>query len=198
MKSEQFEPEIEVDLEEDMFINRSGIMTNPELSAELIEGTKKTVPSTKGDGSEIAEALAMYLEEATPIGSEPEPLNVDTVGDEDLPGELEKLSIFLDKLGERLAFERQGTRLYETVIRKREVLAEDNGGPSLDDLRHIYEEEKEHFEMLQTVISTLGGDATVQTPSADVAGVLSHGILCSAQNWLIMMVGKCLRTWRPL
>jgi bacterioferritin (cytochrome b1) len=171
--------EIEVELEpREMVINRTGIMTNPELSAQLIEGAKKTVPSSKGDGSEISEALSAYLEEATAIGSEPEPIKLpETAHEQDLPGEFEKSSIFLDKLGERLAFERQGTRLYETVIRKCELLAEDDGGPSPEDLRHIYEEEKEHFEMLQRVISNLGGDATVQTVSADVAGVLSHGIL---------------------
>jgi hypothetical protein len=31
--------------------------------------------------------------------------------------------------------------------------------------------------LLQNAITALGGDATVQTPSADVAGVLSHGVM---------------------
>jgi rubrerythrin len=88
------------------------------------------------------------------------------------------MSVLLDKLGERLAFERQGTRLYEAFLQKLEKapLAHD-GGPSPEDLHHICDEELEHFILLQKAISAIGGDATVQTPSADVAGVLSHGIL---------------------
>ena len=31
--------------------------------------------------------------------------------------------------------------------------------------------------MLQQAITQLGGDATIQTPSADIAGVLSHGMV---------------------
>jgi rubrerythrin len=50
-------------------------------------------------------------------------------------------------------------------------------GPSPDDLRHICDEEVEHFKLLQHAITELGGDPTVQTPSADVAGVLSHGVI---------------------
>lgn len=39
MKAQEFEPEYS-----ESTINRTGIMTNPELSRELIEGAKKTVP----------------------------------------------------------------------------------------------------------------------------------------------------------
>src|SRR5262249_44862239 len=78
---------------------------------------------------------------------------------------------------ERLAFERQGTRLYEALIRKCEQFGETYGGPSLAHLGRIHDEEMEHFKMLQRVITEMGGDATVPTPSADIAGVLSQGIL---------------------
>jgi rubrerythrin len=93
-------------------------------------------------------------------------------------GQFDGLAVLLDKLGERLAFERQGTRLYEAFLQKCESLAlEDASGPSIEELRHICEEELEHFHLLQNAIIALGGDATVQTPSADVAGVLSHGVM---------------------
>src|ERR1043166_1558072 len=49
--------------------------------------------------------------------------------------------------------------------------------PKIEDVRHIQEKELGHFKMLQNAIVELGGDATVQTPCADVAGVLSRGIL---------------------
>jgi rubrerythrin len=93
-------------------------------------------------------------------------------------GQFDGLAVLLDKLGERLAFERQGTRLYEAFLQKCESLTlEDASGPSVEELRHICEEELEHFHLLQNAITALGGDATVQTPSADVAGVLSHGVM---------------------
>jgi hypothetical protein len=163
--------------EEITLMNRTGIMTNPDLSAEMIKGAKETVPSSKGDAQGmIAANRAEYLEEALPIGSKPVVLNGH--GEEGNGAEADSLALFLDKLGERLAFERQGTRLYETVIQKCRLLGNGSGeGPSLDDLRHIHEEELQHFHLLQKTITEMGGDATVQTPSADVAGVLSLGIL---------------------
>src|ERR671911_2333823 len=156
--------------------NRTGIMTNPELSIELIEGAKQTVPSSQGDATALASVKAEYIEEAVPIGSPPVMVEVSENGES--VGEFEGLAVLLDKLGERLAFERQGTRLYEAFLQKCESVALDSGsGPSVEDLRHICEEELEHFHLLQNAITALGGDATVQTPSADISGVLSHGVM---------------------
>ena len=156
--------------------NRTGIMTNPELSIELIEGAKQTVPSSQGDATELASVRSEYIEEGVPIGSPPVMVEVSENGES--VGQFEGLAVLLDKLGERLAFERQGTRLYEAFLQKCESVALDSGsGPSVEDLRHICEEELEHFHLLQNAITGLGGDATVQTPSADVAGVLSHGVM---------------------
>ena len=55
---------------EELLCNRTGIMTNPELSVELIEGAKNTIPSSRGNG-ELAASGADYLNEALPIGSPP-------------------------------------------------------------------------------------------------------------------------------
>ena len=157
--------------------NRTGIMTNPELSAELIEGAQQASPSSDGDASALVELRSQYLQERLPIGSPP--IVAEVSEDGETLGPLEGMTILLDKLGERLAFERQGTRLYETVIQKCELLeAEDESGPSLvEELRHICDEELEHFKMLQKTITDLGGDATVMTPCADIAGVMSKGVL---------------------
>jgi rubrerythrin len=156
--------------------NRTGIMTNPELSIEMIEGAKQTVPSSQGDATEMAAVKANYIEEAVPIGSSP--VMVEVSEDGESVGQFDGLAVLLDKLGERLAFERQGTRLYEAFLQKCESLTlEDASGPSVEELRQICEEELEHFHLLQNAITRLGGDATVQTPSADVAGVLSHGVM---------------------
>jgi hemerythrin superfamily protein len=159
--------ETELQFGEEQFVNRTGVMNNPELSAELIRGAEEMTPST--DAPEPAEIRAEYLEEDVGIGSDPVPEY------EHGFAEQEGLAVLLDKLGERLAFERQGTRLYEGLMQKFEATLEDDVSPSEADLRHICDEEFEHFKMLQQAIVNLGGDATVQTPSADVAGVLAKG-----------------------
>jgi rubrerythrin len=85
-------------------------------------------------------------------------------------------TLLLDKLGERLAFERTGTRLYETLLEK---VADGgfDGGPSRSDLERIRDEEAAHFRMLHEKVVELDGDPTAVTPSADVAGVASTGVV---------------------
>src|SRR5687768_8297078 len=82
----------------------------------------------------------------------------------------------MDKLGERLAFERTGTRLYEALVSKHEAFGSFPGGPSRDDLEHIRHEEFQHFTLLQSVITQYGGDPTAVTPSADLHATAAHGI----------------------
>jgi len=88
-----------------------------------------------------------------------------------------KATVFLDKLGERLAFERMGTRLYEALINKVEAHPADNAGISVLELRRIHNQELAHFKMLRRTIEALGGDPTVQTPSADIQSVASLGLV---------------------
>jgi rubrerythrin len=153
-------------------LNRTGIMLNPEMSAELIVGAEQASASPRED-TQMADR-ASYLTQLSPIGSLPAIVG-GTKPEQLADG---STSILLDKLGERLAFERQGTRLYEAFLQKLDVLRADApSGPTSEELRHICDEELEHFRILQRTIAELGGDATVQTPSADVAGVLSQGVL---------------------
>ena len=164
--------------EAELFFNRTGIMTNPDMSAELIRGAKKTIPSSSGSGKEAAASRTEYLIKELPIGSSPIIINGENASQDELSANADRISVLLDKLGERLAFERQGTRLYEAFLQKLQATpAEAVNGPSSEDLRHICDEELAHFKLLQKAITEIGGDATIQTPSADVAGVLSHGIL---------------------
>jgi rubrerythrin len=175
MKSDEFGPNTPDAEHEGFGVNRTGIMLNPDMSAELIDGAKNVEPSTVNDGdSDVMVDKATYLQEAMPIGSRPA-ITPKTSADE--PSGPMAMAILFDKLGERLAFERQGTRLYEAFLSKLEAKEADDVGPSIDALRHICDEELEHFKLLQHAITELGGDPTVQTPSADVAGVLSQGVL---------------------
>jgi Ferritin-like domain len=77
----------------------------------------------------------------------------------------------------RLAFERMGTRLYEALINKVSVMGENTPGPTLEELQKIRDEELQHFLLLKRAVTALGGDPTVQSPCADVAGVASLGIM---------------------
>ena len=154
--------------------NRTGMQTSPELAEELIEGTTNAMPSSEGGPEMAAEHRAEYISEGFPLGSMPAmPVSDEAEADEEEAG----MTVLLDKLSERLAFERMGTRLYEALLNKCEALGESKPGPTLDDIRHIGEEELEHFLMLNQTITDLGGDPTVESPSADVAAVASMGIL---------------------
>lgn len=154
--------------------NRTGIQTDPELAEELIEGASNAAPSSEGGVEVIAEFRAEYIEEGFPIGSMPMvPVSEEAEADEDEIG----MAVFLDKLSERLAFERMGTRLYEALYNKCETLGETVPGPTLEQIEHIGREELEHFLLINRTITELGGDPTVESPSADVAGVASMGIM---------------------
>jgi hypothetical protein len=155
--------------------NRTGMQSSPELAEELMEGAINASPSSEGSAEEIAESRGEYIAEGFPIGSLPTtPVSEDGEADEE---EDAGMAVLLDKLSERLAFERMGTRLYEALLNKCETLGEEQPGPTLEDIQQIGREELEHFLLLNQTIAELGGDPTVQSPSADVAAVASLGIM---------------------
>jgi len=154
--------------------NRTGMQTSPELAEELMEGVAGATPSSVGGAEVIAESRSEYISEGFPLGSMPlMPVSEEADADEDQTA----MAVLLDKLSERLAFERMGVRLYEALFNKCQALGESTPGPSLEDIRHIGAEELDHFLMLNETITDLGGDPTVESPSADIAAVASIGIL---------------------
>ncbi len=154
--------------------NRTGMQTSPEMAEELIEGASNATPSSEGGPEDIAEYRVEYIAEGFPIGSLPTmPASEEGEVDEEEAG----MAVLLDKLSERLAFERTGTRLYEALLNKCETLGESVPGPTIEQIREIGSEELEHFLLINKTITELGGDPTVQSPCADVAGVTSMGIL---------------------
>jgi len=137
--------------------NHSGMDIAPN-AAEMLENTELTEP--RGDERELVKARAAYVEQAEPVGTLPE-----TEG---------SLTLLMDKLGERLAFERSGTRLYDALMVKCKV-----AGSKIPakELQHIRDEEAMHFALCGAAIQSLGGDPTEQTPCADVAGVEGMGLM---------------------
>lgn len=159
--------------------NRTGIDMSPMHSERMISGAEEFTIAEEGDRHALAAIYREYIAEAEPIGSVPMPGTLRgalKTGAKKATGK--NPEVFLNKLGERLAYERSGVRLYESVITKCEAADEMHpAGPvTVDELEHIRDEELQHFNLLNDVMESLGADPTAQTPDADVSGVAALGI----------------------
>jgi rubrerythrin len=157
--------------------NRTGIDMSPIDAKEMIALARITPPSSHGDEQAIAEMRREYIAEADVIGSVPPPGTLKGVAST----AMEKLTgknpeVFIDKLGCRLAFERTGVRLYDALITKCSASPTGSAVP-LERLREFRSEEFQHFKLVESAIRSIGADPTAQTPSADVDGVASLGLI---------------------
>jgi hypothetical protein len=139
-------------------INRTGIKASPANSDAMQQRDHMSI-GQDGDEEELAAVRTSYIVDAEVVGSMPQPLDA---------------QVLLDKLGERMAFERTGTRLYDALITKCRAC---DSGLDLDELQEYRDAEARHFLMLADAITALGGDPTAQTPSADMAGVEAMGLV---------------------
>jgi ferritin-like metal-binding protein YciE len=160
-----------------MGLNYTGVQMSPIHSEAQLKASQEVLPDVPGDARALARVRSDVIAEADSIGSVPIPGSakgmVKTV--------LNKLTgvspeMLIDKLGERLAFERGGVRLYEALLAKAEVvdMVDDE---QLATLQHFRDEEAAHFELAKEAMETLGADPTAMTPCADVAGVTAMGVL---------------------
>jgi hypothetical protein len=78
--------------------------------------------------------------------------------------------MMMDKLGERIFFERMSIRLYEGLIRKHHGDVFKGRLPDMNRIKQFLEEEKEHFELLQKTIKQIGGDPSIMTSAAELIG----------------------------
>lgn len=158
--------------------NRTGMQVAPNLSKEMLENVDAVETVESPDGQALAEMRTEYIREADPLGSIPPPGTLKgkvKSGAKMMAGN--RPQAFLDKLGERLAFERGGTRLYDAAITKFLANAEELKEVSVDDLRQIRDEEASHALLIAECIEKLGADPTAQTPSADLVGVETMGLM---------------------
>lgn len=161
---------------EHMGMNRTGIQMSP-VDAKAMQEMAPDVPELEG-GAAMATVRTPYIAEADALGSVPLPGTLRgavSTSSTLLKGESPQL--LMDKLGERLAFERTGTRLYDALINKCEVLLDDTISMTTDDLHRIRNDEARHMALVADAVDTLGGDPTSVTPSADLAGVESMGLV---------------------
>lgn len=160
-------------------MNRTGTQMSPfDAGAMQSPVPPSMMPATPGDESALAEMRSNYINEADPVGSVPIPGTVKgaiTTGMSALTGNQPQL--LLDKLGERLAFERTGTRLYDALITKFDAMQDNSTSMTLADLQQIRQDEARHFAIVAEAIESMGGDPTSQTPCADLAGVESIGLM---------------------
>lgn len=159
-------------------MNRTGIQMSPIDSKAMQHVEPGMADGDGGDESALASIRNDYIANADALGSVPLPGTITgavSMGVQMLKGDSPQ--ILLDKLGERLAFERTGTRLYDALITKCEIMLDGDISMTLGDLEQIRADEARHFLLIRTAIESLGGDPTSQTPSADLAGVESMGLV---------------------
>lgn len=165
-----------------MGMNRTGVQMTPGNIEDVEAFAKSRLGEGHRDGQAVAALHTDYIHEADRLGSVPIPGTMKGVASAitaTIKGE--DPSVLVDKMGERLAFERTGVRLYEAVITKWSALSEEARGSELGvdeaQLRSILSDEESHFRLLTDAIRTLGADPTAMTPGADIAGI-------SAAGWL--------------
>lgn len=90
--------------------------------------------------------------------------------------------ILLDKLGERVAFERTGAKLYEALIIKYQDAKDKKSLPELTSLKYLHQQEAKHFELVNKVMTQVGGEFPTITPVTDLSGALSMGWLQSIND----------------
>jgi rubrerythrin len=160
----------------DLGANRTGIATSPDLAKAAEQGAADACADPAPDGEELFKARADFARGAPPVGTMSPPASMKGAAKavvEALKGN--SALAFLDLLGERLAFERTGTRLYDALLVKLEGADPRPTGPTREQLEGIRDDETRHFGLLRDAIESLGGDPTVVTPSADVIGVAGSG-----------------------
>ena len=168
----------------------------------MMEASNELTPPLALDLGASKTQRARYIAESDAVGSIPPPLTLKgmvNTGVARLGGS--NLGVLLDKMGERIAFERAGVRLYEALITKYEAVSRMKDGalpaavevivpdyeaipppelpdePAAQTLQRIRAEELEHFRLLSSAMESLGGDPTAQTPCADVIATASMGLM---------------------
>lgn len=161
-----------------MGMNRTGIGMSPVDSEDIARTAREACPNGATNGHDLAALRREIDAESEPVGTVPVPTTIKGA----VKTAIDKLrgrsvTVLVDKLGERLAFEREGTRLYEALLSKHDAADLWRGGPTHAELAEIHDEELAHVALVHDAMRSLGADATAETPAADLIGVASSGLL---------------------
>lgn len=171
--------------------NRTGIQMSPMDTADMLAGADDiadAIAPTDTDPRLLAAQNRGQLADAQLRNSYA--LEADSLGSVPVPGTLKGVAksgldmltgkrpqVLIDKLGERLAFERGGVRLYDGLLVKCQAMGDELTAEEAASLLRFRDEEAEHFALVAQAIEELGGDPTAQTPCADLVGVESLGLV---------------------
>jgi hypothetical protein len=162
----------------DVGANRTGIKTSPVEAQKMIEAAAAATPLANAEAAGFASVRIEASRTSEPVGTLPPPASLKGAAKAIVKAvKGEKIAVLLDLVGERLAFERSGVRLYDALLAKFAAADEHPGGPTLQDLEDIRADELSHFRLLIGICEELGGDPTAMTPGADVIGNASSGLL---------------------
>ena len=165
-------------------LNRTGLQMSPNHAREMLEvpqlpQNEAAVEQVSGPvGQELSTTRLDYIAMADPLGSVPAPATLKGAaksGAKMLTGR--RPQVFIDKLAERLAFERGGARLYDAVYTKAIAQANELDIVSAEELMEIRNAEADHAQLIKECMESLGADPTAQTPCADLVGVETMGLL---------------------
>jgi rubrerythrin len=161
----------------DLGTNKTGASMSPIDTPRMVAAAMALPVIAEGAGEVMNMRRAYVAAAPEPIGSMPPPVTPKGMGEAVMHGLMgHKATVLLDKMGERLAFERTGTRMYDSLLVK-VVSGITAVGPTTSDLEELRADELRHFELVRKHLVRLGADPTVQTPSADLAGVTALGVL---------------------
>lgn len=170
-------------------INRTGLQMSPQHAKEMLETEEllddgsSGAEMTPGDDQAMSLMRQEYIAAADPLGSVPTPATLKGAaksGAKMLTGR--RPQVFIDKLAERLAFERGGARLYDAVCAKAIAPTGDLNKVDAEELLEIRDAEARHALLIKECLETLGADPTAQTPCADLVGIESAGLLQAASD----------------
>lgn len=159
--------------------NKTGMDMSPIDGKAMIEGAEKLTDLTPPPREYVVDFHKLAIEESGAVGSVPVPATfkgVLNVGKEKLKGHSPE--VLINKLGQRLAFERAGTRLYDALIKKCEAGMDEAtaGVVRMEKLHKFREEERDHALLVASVLKDIGADPTAMTPDADVTALASMGL----------------------
>ena len=184
--------------------NRTGATASPQGTQAMTAAVNELMPPVPIDTGAMEAERLLYIDQSDNVGSIPPPATMGgalRAGMARLKGG--EPGVLMDKIGERIAFERGGTRLYEALLAKYQattrvagevlppagevhevaeaqglaVLAPVAGEAPTQTLLRIRSEEVQHFWLLCEAMQQLGGDPTAQTPCADVIATASMGLM---------------------
>jgi bacterioferritin (cytochrome b1) len=163
---------------EHMGMNKTGVQMSPLNTQAMLDDDKIITRVYTGDETELARMRESYIGESDGLGSIPPPGTMKgmvSMGVNMLKGD--KPQLLLDKMAERLTMERTATRLYDALLTKLGAVTEATLSITLEQVASIRSDEARHALLIKEAIESMGGDPTVQTPCADLAGVEASGLV---------------------